>query len=290
MVRQWTERTPEAVRETFYSAAPMPRGHSEVAGSGTTERPGSRTGLIALLVLGVKAFKSTKFLGLLGSLLAYALSMGWQVAGILVVGLCIHEYGHVWAMRRLGVPTKGFYLIPFVGGIAIPERPFEKRHEEAFIAASGPVFGMVATPLVLGLAWLLTGSLSHAASAAQFLVFMNLFNLLPIVPLDGGRVIRSVVSSFSRTAGIALVVGSGLAAGAMAYAIPSPILGIVGVLALLEVWKTRRTLGHIQAMSSPHALGWLGVYVVLVAVGAALLVWLSTLSGHTEIIRSLRDI
>ncbi|WP_156963773.1 metalloprotease [Muricoccus aerilatus] len=292
-MRPWSERTPEAIREAFYSPAPAPIAHGDAFGSedgGRAERPSSKPALVGLLVLGIKALKSTKILGLLGSLLVYALSLGWLAAGLLVAGLCIHEYGHVWAMRRLGVPTKGFYLIPFMGGVAIPARPFEKRHEEAYIAAMGPVFGLAATPLVLGLTWLLRGSLPHAAAAAQVLVFLNLFNLLPIVPLDGGRIIRSVVSSFSPAAGIALAVGTGLICGVLAWSFRAPILGLLGAIALLEVWNTRGSRCHLTALSSRHALRWLGVYAALMAVGAALLVGLGSLSGHTEVILSLRDI
>lgn len=176
-----------------------------------------------LFSVGIKAFKSATVVkaGLgAASLVSYAWLFSWEFAFVIIVSLIVHELGHVLAMRTVGIPTKGFYLIPFVGGAAVPERAFHSRHEEHFVALAGPLFGLAQAVLCYGI--FLATDHALAGAVAAWVALFNLLNLLPIPPLDGGRIIKSI--SFS--------INSALGSGFM-------ILGIVAccaLLILLESW------------------------------------------------------
>jgi putative peptide zinc metalloprotease protein len=241
----------------------------------------------SLLLLALKLAKSSKLFLALLSLLAWSVMLSWQTAVVFMFGLCFHEYGHVWAMRRCGIPTKGFYLIPFVGGVCAPDRPFELREEEAYVAAMGPVFGLAAAPLCLVLGYFVTGSLGRAVDATSFMVIVNLFNLLPIVPLDGGRILRAVTSSLNRTAGIVLILlGCGLA-GYLAWRLPAPILAFIMFIGLLEAWTERNRGGSIAAMSRGRAVAWIGAYLLLCAAAMVLLVIGAAIKGDGSLLHVL---
>lgn len=148
------------------------------------------------------------------SLCVYAKFFGWAFAAMLMVGIGVHEYGHVWAMKRYGVKVKGIYFIPFLGAVAMSEGRWPTRGAEAVIALMGPIWGLGITLLCVAVAFI--------TRAPVFLVFaywmalINLFNLLPANPMDGGRVIKSAAYSISPWAGL---VATGLGLAASAYVI-----------------------------------------------------------------------
>lgn len=150
----------------------------------------------------IKFIKGLKFLkiGLAGASFAgYAYMFTWKFALLLMIAVGWHESGHVWAMKKLGIPTKGFYFIPFFGGAAIPEENFKSHEDNLVMSIMGPIFGAI-------LAWscLVPYYYTHNnmwLAAAGWMAFINLFNLLPINPLDGGRIIHSVAHSINSRVG-----------------------------------------------------------------------------------------
>lgn len=175
------------------------------------------TGIIALaikigpklLAVAAKLAKVAKVgkMGLaVGSVAAYSYLFTWQFAVIIMVSLFFHESGHIWAMKRCGLKTKGIYFIPFMGAAAVSEDMFKSRRDEVYIAAMGPIWGFI---LAIGTAcvYFVTGNAFFAA-AAGWMAMINLFNLLPINPLDGGRIMKSIAFSINSRLGIIfLVVG-----------------------------------------------------------------------------------
>lgn len=167
----------------------------------------SRIGIMVLaLKLGakilpalMKILKSAKFIkaGLaVTSFAAYAYLLTWQFATVIMIALFVHESGHVWAMRRRNIKTKGFYFIPCIGGAAVPSEAFKTREDEAYVAIMGPVWGFGLALLVLILYFF--SGMPMLAAAASWMAMINLLNLLPINPLDGGRIIKSIVFSASQ--------------------------------------------------------------------------------------------
>jgi Zn-dependent protease/predicted transcriptional regulator len=123
-------------------------------------------------------------------------------AGLFICVL-LHEYGHALAARRYGIGTKDITLLP-IGGLARLERIPEKPVQELVVALAGPAVNVViAVGLVAGLVltgrWEPLSSLSTTqGNIVERLVAVNLFlvlfNLLPAFPMDGGRVLRSLLA------------------------------------------------------------------------------------------------
>ncbi|GAC1341944.1 MAG: hypothetical protein NVSMB29_13150 [Candidatus Dormibacteria bacterium] len=123
----------------------------------------------------------------------YTLFYGWKFAVGIVVLIFIHEMGHVVLGRFLGIPVSlPIFLGPF-GAVTTFKRPLTDLREEAITAIGGPVLGTLAA---LGCALLgasTTGYFHGLLFALAYIGFaINLFNLLPINPLDGGRVANAV--------------------------------------------------------------------------------------------------
>ena len=215
---------------------------AEQTDAGAAEKPSSGAGshLVPWLVLASKIFQSGKAVKV--ALAGMAVS-GWTIlyslpfALSLVAVLVIHEWGHLRAMQRFGIPTKGMYLIPFVGGIAVGDSP--KTHwQDVYISLMGPVYGLGMT-VVCYLAYLMTAN-HMVGLLASMSALVNVFNLLPILPLDGGRVVKALVfSGRSRLAFMAF-----LAASAVCFAV-SVMSGlallsffvILGAIDLLFGWR-----------------------------------------------------
>jgi Zn-dependent protease len=183
-------------------------------------------GKAALLLLG-----KVKFLGTAGSMLvsigAYALIWGWKFGAVFVALLFIHEIGHVIQLRREGVKASAPMFIPFLGAfVAMKEMP-KDAGAEARVGLAGPVLGTIGCLVPLGL-WLATGS--DFWQAATFIgFFLNLFNLLPILPLDGGRAMAAL-SSWIWAIGFLMFIG-------VAVLYPSPVIILIILFGGMETWR-----------------------------------------------------
>lgn len=202
-------------------------------------------GLYALLakvgpkIVGVltKALKTAKVgkLGLAaGSMAAYSALYTWQFAAALMLMLFIHESGHIWAMKRCGMKTKGIYFIPFLGGAAVADDMFPSRGAEVFVAIAGPIAGLLLAALS-GCVYLVTQQPLWAAIAG-WMAFVNLFNLAPINPLDGGRIMKSVAFSIGERTGLVMLVISMVAGLVGAFMLGLGLVAFVTVIGGLELF------------------------------------------------------
>ncbi|ARU55124.1 Zn-dependent protease [Oleiphilus messinensis] len=187
-----------------------------------------------------KLFKSVKVIqvALIGmSLGAWGIIYSWEFAAAIIGILIFHEYGHLRAMKKCGIPTKGIYLIPFVGGVAVGDSP--KTHwQEVYIAMMGPFFGLAMT-LLFGIGYYFTEN-HFMGLVASISALVNLFNLLPVLPLDGGRVFKALALSGQKKAGL-VTVGLLTIAG-LAFAIKLGLMLLIfflilGVLDLMASWR-----------------------------------------------------
>ena len=147
-------------------------------------------GLIVFKLL--KAVQVVKVALLAASVAVYSVMFTLEFAFALIAVLVFHEYGHLRAMKKFGLPTKGMYLIPFVGGIAVGDMP-KTRWQDVYISMMGPVYGLIMT-VAFYIVYLVTDS-HFAGLVASTSALLNLFNLIPVYPLDGGRVVKSLVFS-----------------------------------------------------------------------------------------------
>jgi Zn-dependent protease len=191
---------------------------------------------------------------------AYALLFGWWYAVGFVALIFIHEMGHYIAARRRGLNVGLPTFIPFVGAwVELKDLPHDAE-TEAYVGIAGPLLGTVAA---LGCFYLArnTGSAMLLALAyAGF--FLNLFNLIPLAPFDGGRVTAAISPRL-------WLVGAPLLVALFFYS-PSPLLILMAVLALPNVMKAWRGLKQPEeqayyAVSIETRVSYAAVYLGLAA-------------------------
>jgi Zn-dependent protease len=143
----------------------------------------SKAKVLFLAVIKIKALTTlgTMFI----SIVAYGLVFGWPFAVGFVLLLFVHEMGHVIQLRREGVEASAPIFIPFLGAMIAAKSLGKDAVAEARVGLAGPILGTLGTLIPLAI-YLATGSdLWRALAYVGF--FLNLINLLPVLPLDGGR-------------------------------------------------------------------------------------------------------
>ncbi|MCB9757565.1 MAG: site-2 protease family protein [Candidatus Omnitrophica bacterium] len=136
-----------------------------------------------LLLLGLT--KAQTFFSMFLTFGIYWTVWGWKFALGLVLSIYVHEMGHVVALKKLGMPLSAPVFIPGVGAYIRLKQTVLTPREDARIGLAGPIAGLVAA-LFCYSAFYVTGWHSWAA-IAKVGAWINLFNLLPFIPLDGGR-------------------------------------------------------------------------------------------------------
>src|SRR5213594_1317943 len=169
----------------------------------------------------------TTFGSMVVSIAAYGLLFGLPFAVGFVLLLFLHEIGHVIQLRREGIKASAPMFIPFLGAVISAKSMGRDAAAEARVGLAGPVLGSVASlvPLVL---WLATGS-DFWRALAYIGFFLNLINLLPVLPLDGGRAMAAL------SPWIWLFGFAGLLA--LAFFFPNPILLLVLIFGGMESWR-----------------------------------------------------
>lgn len=159
------------------------------------------------------------------SMFVYSLTFGWPYAVGFVLLIFFHEMGHFFAARMRGLEVGAPTFIPFVGAwIALKDMPRDV-HTEAYIGFAGPLAGTLAA---IACYWFARENGSHLMLALAYSGFMlNLFNLIPISPLDGGR-ITAILSPKVWLLGVPLLAG-------LFFYNPSPMLILIGILALPQL-------------------------------------------------------
>jgi Zn-dependent protease len=181
----------------------------------------------ALIFLLPKLKLLTTFGSMLVSIAAYGLFFGVPFAVGFVVLLFLHEIGHVIQLRREGIKASAPMFIPFLGAVISAKSMGKDAAAEARVGLAGPVLGALASLVPLAV-WLLTGS-DFWRALAYIGFLLNLFNLLPVVPLDGGRAMAALSPA------VWLVGLAGLVALAIFY--PSPILLLILIFGGMESWR-----------------------------------------------------
>jgi len=189
---------------------------------------------VKLLLLLLSAGKLGKLLTtggtMLVSVVAYAFVFGWRYAAGFVGLIFVHEMGHYLAARQRGLAVGAPTFIPFVGAwIELKDQPRDAE-TEAWIGFAGPLLGSIAA---LGCYFAARESGSRLLLALAYAgFFLNLFNLIPLSPFDGGR-ITAVLSPRIWLLGVPVLV-------AIFFWRPSPLLVLMAVLAAPQVLKAWR--------------------------------------------------
>ncbi len=143
------------------------------------------------------------FATMLISIALYAQAWGWKFAAGFVLLIFVHEAGHLIAARLMGLNVGWPVFIPFMGAlIALKEAP-RNAWVESVVGVGGPLLGGLGA-LAVGAVYFVTGYPLFLVLAYSGL-FLNLFNLIPIVPLDGGRIV-SAISPWFWVIGLIIIV------------------------------------------------------------------------------------
>jgi Zn-dependent protease len=182
--------------------------------------------LLILLLGGLKLGKVLVTTGsMLLSIAVYAAFYGWRFAAGFVVLLFVHEAGHYMAARQRGLDVSLPTFVPFVGAwIQLKELPHDAE-TEAYVGLAGPFVGTVGALACYFAARHVDSNLLLALSYSGF--FLNLFNLIPLSPFDGGR-ITAVLSPRIWFVGVPVLV-------ALFLFHPSPLLIVMALLALPQL-------------------------------------------------------
>jgi Zn-dependent protease len=129
-------------------------------------------------------------IGMFISIGAYALIAPWSMAIGLVVMIFIHEMGHVLAAKAKGLPVTAPVFIPFLGALITMKKNPRDAVTEAYIAYGGPLLGTIGAVVAFKLGQYMDSRLLLSIAYIGF--YLNLINLLPIHPLDGGRIATAV--------------------------------------------------------------------------------------------------
>jgi Zn-dependent protease len=271
------QRTPDLPSGWLPPSAPEARPSGEAGDPfGQPRRPwwrragGSVLAALAVIVAKGKAIllllPKLKLLTTSGSMLvsiaAYSVIWGWKFALGFVVLLFVHEMGHVIALRREGVEASAPVFIPFLGALVWAKSLGDDAAAEARVGLAGPILGSIGAAACLPIASATGNDFWTALAFTGF--FLNLFNLLPVVPLDGGRAMAAL-APWMWFVGLGVVVG-------LAIAFPNPIILLIALIGAFDVynrWKHRRS-GDEEARRyyavRPRDRVLIGVvYVVLIA-------------------------
>jgi Zn-dependent protease len=269
-----THRFPAADPPAFEPPPAPARGPDPTA---PDERPWWRRGLSTLTVAALLLLKwgkaallllpKAKLLTTSGTMLvsivAYSFIWGWKFALGFVLLLFVHEMGHVIQLRREGIEASAPMFIPFLGAAVMAKSLGNDATAEARVGLAGPILGTLGCLALLPVAFSTGEDFWYALIFTG--LFLNLFNLLPVVPLDGGRAMAALSP---RMWFVGLVV---MAVVAVVY--PNPVILIILLLAAFETykrWKARRAGGdEVQAyyaVRPAHRIAILGVYLGLILV------------------------
>ncbi len=195
-------------------------------------------GVVLVFVLGkaklivplLKVTKLSTLLSMFVAVWAYALLWGLPFALGFVLLIFVHELGHALVMQQQGIRAGAPVFIPFVGAVIAMKGLPRNAYVEALVGIGGPILGSVGALICLMVGWATGSTFWYALAYTGF--FLNLFNLLPVSPLDGGRIV-GVISRWLWVVGYAVGI-------AVLIFTRSPILFLVLLLGLFGLGRTIR--------------------------------------------------
>ncbi len=201
---------------------------------------------------------------------AYAMLWGWRFGLGFVLLLLVHEMGHALEARHQGLPVSAPVFIPFLGAAILLREMPHNAWREARLALAGPLIGSLGAALCWGLASAYHSDLLLALAYVGF--FLNLFNLLPVVPLDGGRVVVALhpaiwIAGFAALAGLVILA-------------PNPILLLVLILAAYELYQRWSTRHETREHEYYKVKSWQRTVIAVGYFGLAILLTIAMTQTH----------
>ena len=190
-------------------------------------------GKVALVGLKGAKFLTTSA-SMLVSIAAYTFLFGLKFAVGFVALLFVHEMGHYIQLRREGIKPEGMWFIPFLGAAVMTRSLGGNALAEARVGLAGPILGSIGVAVVWAVALALDSDWLQALAFTGF--FLNLFNLLPVLPLDGGRAMAAMAPWMWFVGFFAIVL--------MVFVFPNPVIVLIALIGGFETyrrWKARKS-------------------------------------------------
>jgi Zn-dependent protease len=224
-----------------------------------------------LLLGGLKTFGSMFIM-----IWVYSLAFGWKVAAGFVFLIFVHEMGHVVAAKWLGIPVSAPIFIPFIGAAIIMKENPRDAWTEALMGYGGPFAGCIGSWVCWGIALQTHEQWIMAVAALSFLI--NLYNMVPVPPLDGGRICAAVSPWF-------WIIGLVLLGASVFYFHSIGGLIIIGLVLFYALPRMKQTLfgqptPEMQAYYNTHISNRLSMALMYLGLIAALLLGYWDASQH----------
>jgi Zn-dependent protease len=244
-------------------------------------------GALALLLLsklkafGAIAFSALKFLkfgkilttsgSMFVSVWFYSLAFGWKFAFGFVLLIFVHEMGHVFVAWRQGLPISAPIFIPGMGAIILAKAEGKSAWNQAVMGIGGPVAGAIGAAVCW---WFYSTTQNELYLGLAYIGFMlNLFNLIPVFPLDGGWITGAVSPYLWLIGFVALVVGF------LTGYIRNPLVIVLLLTSLPRLWQgIRYGMAYGPGVEPPTFEQRIRMGVAYLALAAAL-AWAM---GHTH--------
>lgn len=221
-------------------SAPEQSGTPQTRGASSKLKRWGAVGVLLIFVLGkfkwvLAALKFAKFstlITMIASVWVYATLWGFPFALGFVLLIFVHEAGHALMMRQQKIPAGAPVFIPFVGAVIAMKGMPRDAYVEALVGIGGPVLGTLGALICMVVGWVTGYQIWYALAYTGFLI--NMFNMIPIPPLDGGR-ITPVLSRWVWIVG--LVIG-----GAVFLQTRSPLLFLILLVGVFTFFKNFKTI------------------------------------------------
>jgi Zn-dependent protease len=206
----------------------------------------------------------------------YGMMFGWKFAVGFVLLLFVHEMGHVIAAKWLGLPVSAPIFIPFLGAAIIMKENPRDAWTEALMAYGGPLAGCIGSWICWAIALQTNQDWVMAVASVSFV--LNLFNMIPVPPLDGGRICAAVSPWF-------WIIGLVLLGAAVVYFHSTSSIFIIILVLIVAFPRIKQTLfgqptGEMQAYYNTHISNRLTMAMLYLGLIAALLLGYWDASNH----------
>jgi Zn-dependent protease len=189
----------------------------------------------------------------------------WELALLMIFALFIHEFGHLLAYRMMGQPWGRMIFLPFLGAVAMPRLSFESQGQTVFAALMGPGISVLLSLACALWIMIVSPESDFAIKLGLTTAFLNIFNLLPVEPLDGGIALRSMLSRMIGKHARFGLIAIGVLIACAGFYFDLVLLVIFGGIAILANIKDRTIDAGLQPLSTLQvAISFVG-YVTMVS-------------------------
>lgn len=186
----------------------------------------------------------------------FAWMTSWQTACLLMLVLLFHEFGHALAMRWLGYRQLGVVVLPFLGALALGRKDDAGPWQRLLVLLAGPLPGLL---LGIALAQFASGAVDRPQwqlELVTMLIVVNLFNLIPLTPLDGGQIVETFLFARRPRLRFGFFAASTLGLILVGYHLESPYLAGAGFLLAVGIphaWRAMGLLGGLPMAATVDA-------------------------------------